>query len=273
MSGNIIRFGFRSYSISKYNVRFEGNTYYTVLILRKQRIRMPLPNTKQFLNGFFQLLFPASCIGCGRHLVEGEAHLCTYCINDMPKTHFHHDKHSPLERKFYGKGVPVEAVWAYYYFYKGGKARKLVHQLKYEGKKDIGYAIGRWYGYELRQDVEGLPCDCIVPVPLHRQKLARRGFNQSKVFAEGLSAELSLPVEELLEKKLNIQTQTAKTRLERWLNSRNAYTIKSGINVKGKRVLLVDDILTTGATLETCAGVLLQHGAKSIHIAVIAAGQ
>lgn len=246
--------------------------YFDFFIL-KQLDNMISGKAKKHINGLCQLIFPASCVCCGRSLVESERHICTYCINDLPKTHYHRQKNNPLERKFYGKGIAIEGVWAYYFFNKGGKARKLIHQFKYEGKKEIGFMIGRWYGYELKRQVPKLPFDSIVPVPLHKKKLYHRGFNQSKVFGDGLAVELQLPVEELLEKKLDISSQTAKTRLDRWINSRSAYTLNPASEIKGKRILLIDDILTTGSTLEACARVLLEHGAKRIHILVMAAGQ
>ncbi|WP_317042009.1 ComF family protein [Algoriphagus alkaliphilus] len=161
---------------------------------------------------------------------------------------------------------------AYLRFSKKGKSQKLLHQLKYKNKPEIGEEMGRLYGLLLSQNGYLKEWDVIVPVPLHPMKQKRRGFNQSEKFALGLAKPLDLAVENLLERRKFTETQTKKSRLERLENVDEVFGLRQGENISGMRILLVDDVITTGATLCACSNVLLANGAKHVDLVTIAAG-
>lgn len=166
----------------------------------------------------------------------------------------------------------MNRVMAFLRFSKKGKSQKLLHQLKYKNKPEIGEEMGRLYGLLLAQNGYLGEWDVIVPVPLHPLKQKRRGFNQSEKFAVGLVKPLDVKVDNLLERKKFTETQTKKSRLERLENVEEVFELRNGENILGLRILLVDDVITTGATLCACANVLLANGAKHVDLATIAAG-
>lgn len=161
---------------------------------------------------------------------------------------------------------------AYLRFSKKGKSQKLLHQLKYRNKPEIGEEMGRLYGLLLSKHGYLREWDVIVPVPLHPMKQKRRGYNQSEKFAVGLSKSLGIKVEDLLERKKFTETQTKKSRLQRLDNVEEVFDLSQGTKIEGLKILLVDDVITTGATLCACANVLLANGAKHVDLATIAAG-
>lgn len=168
--------------------------------------------------------------------------------------------------------MPVNRVMAFIRFTKKGKSQKLLHLLKYRNKPEIGEEMGRLYGLTLAQNGYSEEWDIIIPVPLHPLKQKRRGYNQSEKFASGLSQSLNIPAKEMLERKKFTETQTKKSRLQRLENVDEVFDLKETENVSGLRILLVDDVITTGATLCACANVLLAYGAKHVDLATIAAG-
>ncbi|UYZ62367.1 ComF family protein [Hymenobacter weizhouensis] len=224
------------------------------------------------LSDTFALLFPRVCLACTDPLSRGEDHVCTGCRAQLPYTDFHRlpATSNPLARRFWGK-VPVRHALSYLRFQKHGRVQHLLHQLKYRGQQDVGRVLGRWYGQELREAGLQPDFDVVVPVPLHPRKLARRGYNQSDSFAEGLATGLHLPWHATaLRRHEFTESQTRKSRLQRWENVADVFTVPEAATVAGRRVLLVDDVLTTGATLEACAAALLAAGAAEVNIATIA---
>jgi len=218
----------------------------------------------------FSLFFPNLCLGCGQPLIRGEETICSICHFHLPKTYFHNDGDNALNRAFWGR-VNVEAVAAFVYFQKGSTVQHLLHQLKYKGKYEIGVRLGRWYGQDLRYADVFKNVDLIIPVPLHPAKQSKRGYNQSRMFAEGLAAEMKAKLEDrCLYRKVNSKTQTRKSRYNRWENVENIFAVKNPERIREKHVLLVDDVITTGATLEACAQVLLQVPGVRVSIATIA---
>ena len=168
--------------------------------------------------------------------------------------------------------MQVNRAMAFLRFSKKGKSQKLLHQLKYRNKPEIGKEMGRLYGLTLANSGFSSEWDVIVPVPLHPMKQKRRGYNQSEKFAEGLSKPLETTVSNLLERKKFTETQTKKSRLQRLENVDEVFELRQGENITGLRILLVDDVVTTGATLCACANVLLANGAKHVDLVTIAAG-
>ncbi|WP_034256664.1 ComF family protein [Adhaeribacter aquaticus] len=230
------------------------------------------------LNNIFQdfttLLFPEYCYACQGSLVKGEDLICTKCRLHLPYTNLHRVKESSqniLHHRFLGK-VPVKFVLSYLYFKQSGRVQNLLHALKYKNVPAIGELLGDWYGQELKEAAYTTAFDMILPVPLHPKKQQKRGYNQSASFAKGLANALGVPCSEaILIRTLNTSSQTNKTRPERWENVSKAFKVMDAEQVKGKKVLLVDDVLTTGATLEACAVTLLEAGSAEVSVGAIAA--
>jgi ComF family protein len=227
------------------------------------------------LSDFVALIFPRTCLACQQALVRGETHLCTVCRTQLPYTDYHHlaPADNPLARRFWGR-VPMHYVLSYLRFLRRGRVQHLLHQLKYQGQREVGTALGQMYGQELAACGLGSEVDLIVPVPLHRRKLAKRGFNQSDTFAEGLAEGLQLDWSaEVLRRNSFTASQTRKSRAERWQNVAEVFEVAQPAAILGKHVLLVDDVLTTGATLEACAIQLLAAGAGTVSVATIACAE
>lgn len=231
-----------------------------------------LPMRFEFLKEFLDLIFPRTCPLCGRSLFDFEPCLCTICQGSLPVANFHLRPYdNELTSKIRGL-MPVNRVIAFLRFSKKGKSQTLLHQLKYRNKPEIGEEMGRLYGVLLAQHGFLAEWDVIVPVPLHPMKQKRRGYNQSEKFADGLSKPLEIKVSNLLERKKFTETQTKKSRLQRLENVDEVFELKEGENISGLRIVLVDDVITTGATLCACANVLLANGAKHVDLVTIAAG-
>ena len=204
------------------------------------------------------LFTPPKCCACGNALVRGENTLCTHCIMKMPKTNFHKVRGNMAEKSFWGR-VPIEYATSYFFFLKSSNFQHLLHALKYDGRREIGVYLGRCYGNELIQQPEFSHFDSIIPVPLHPHKLRKRGYNQSEMFARGLSKSMNIPVDtKTLSRTTFTETQTHKSRIERWENVKNVFAANPAVNLNGKHILLVDDVMTTGATIEGCANALLE---------------
>lgn len=226
----------------------------------------------EFWKEFLDLIFPRNCPQCGRALFDFEPCLCTICQGSLPIANFYLRPYdNELTSKIRGL-TDVNRVMAYLRFSKKGKSQQLLHQFKYKNKPEIGEEMGRLYGLLLAKNGYLGEWDVIIPVPLHPMKQKRRGFNQSEKFAIGLAKPLAVKHDNLLERKIFTETQTKKTRLQRLKNVEEVFVLKHGENIAGLRILLVDDVITTGATLCACSNVLLANGAKHVDLATIAAG-
>ena len=215
------------------------------------------------------VFYPSLCASCTKPLFKGEEVICTQCRFHLPRTGFHLLKGNPVEKHFWGK-VPVHAATAYYYFSKGEKVQRMIHGLKYKGRKDIGQMVGKLMGSELSRS-EFAGCDWIIPVPLHQSKMKTRGYNQSDCFAEGLSEGLHVPFSpEFLRRKRSTDTQTRKHRFERFKNVEDVFFVEEKEELYGKHILLVDDVITTGSTLVSCAEALLKIPDLKLSFAAIA---
>jgi len=224
----------------------------------------------RYLSDFVGLLFPQLCHACGQSLVAHEDLICTACIYDLPYTNFHKQPDNIVARQFWGK-VKLDAAYAMLYFVKDGKVQQLIHQLKYKNIPQIGNKLGSMAGAQL-MDVSHLnQFDGIIPVPLHKSRLRKRGYNQSAHFAQGIAQALNteMIIDNLIRTKATA-TQTHKTRFERAENMQEVFAVADAKALTGKRFLLVDDVVTTGATLEACAAVLLTVPGLTLSIAAIA---
>lgn len=222
---------------------------------------------KDWLGSFLSLLFPRCCVVCGRPLAKGEECLCTMCNIELPRTDYHLRKDNPVEKLFWGK-VPLERATSFYFYRKGSDFRQILHQLKYGGQKGIGAIMGRYMAAELQQSgfFEGV--DVILPVPLHKKKQQIRGYNQSEWIARGITAVTGIPIDtEAVVRRKNTETQTRKSSLERWENVEGIFELHRAETLVGKHILIVDDVLTTGATTVECASCLT--GIEGIRISVL----
>lgn len=220
------------------------------------------------------LFFPKVCAGCESLLLSGENVICTRCRHDMPQTNHHLIAENEAFRKFYGK-VPVAFVVCFLYFHKRGIVQQLIHNLKYKGCEPIGTVIGDWFGPNLKLPIATHNVDEIIPVPLHPKRLRKRGYNQVTTFGKSLSEHLNIPYNEsLLVRKLYSKTQTRKSLLHRsQLVETNIFETDFTAADHQKHFLLIDDVLTTGSTLEACARALLKIPGAKISIATIAFSQ
>ncbi len=225
---------------------------------------------KDLLVDFVSLLYPKYCFACNKGLVKGEETICTQCMIELPRTNYHFEPENALFKRLNGR-IPLSFALAFFLFRKGGKVQHLLHTLKYSNHPEIGETLGEVYGEELQQANYGEKFNIIVPVPLHASRKRKRGYNQSEEFAKGLSKSLRIPFSgDALERTVRTETQTRKTKLKRWQNVSEVFQLKDQEQILNKHVLLVDDVITTGATIEACAQVLLESGCSTISIASIA---
>ena len=229
--------------------------------------------THTLVSDFADLLFPTLCLGCSRSLGANEKVLCIDCRINLPETKQHHEPYErDLLNKFAGK-VPIAFLASFVYFKKGSIVQKLIHQIKYRGQKEAAKELAGWYGFQLKTESNLTDnMDLLVGVPLHKSRLNQRGYNQADWIAEGLSAALAIPARtDVLIRKRFRSSQTRKNRMERWENVKTVFDVPDYREVAGKNIILVDDVLTTGATIEACAIELLKAGCRSVGVLTIAA--
>ncbi len=224
---------------------------------------------KDVLVDFVSLLYPRYCFACKEGLVKGEETICSRCMLELPRTHYHLDPENALFRRLNGR-IPLRFGFAFFLFRKGGNVQHLLHALKYNNHPEVGETIGEVYGQELQQANYDQKFNVIVPVPLHASRKRKRGYNQSEEFAKGLSKSLNIPFSDALLRSTKTETQTRKTKLKRWQNVSEVFRVKDLDQIRNQNILLVDDVITTGATIEACAQALLTEGCSSISIASIA---
>lgn len=225
---------------------------------------------KQYLRDFLLLLFPDHCNACETPLFQGEKQICTNCLYDLPYTDFHLCVDNTVAKLFWGR-IDCDAAMAMLYFKKATRVQKLIHQLKYQEQTELGVLLGRLLGERLVQSGDYSGADFIIPVPLHPKRERSRGYNQSKFIADGISSVLQLPVMTgQLIRRRETSTQTKKNRYNRFENMRSVFHIVNPDKLEGKHILLVDDVITTGATLEACAQVLQDIGISKLSIAALA---
>lgn len=216
------------------------------------------------------LFFPRLCAGCNTPLVKGEDLLCLNCLVDLPKNNFTDGKDNPFAQSFIGR-INFCYATSYFNFDKGGRVQHLLHQLKYKGRKDIGYKLGLMFGIDLNLNPQFSEIDIIIPVPLHPRKQRSRGYNQSIEICKGISESVNKPLilKQVIRKVYN-PTQTFKKRYDRWENVSGIFSVKNSIALSGKHILIVDDVVTTGATIEACCQPLLEIPGVKVSIAALA---
>ena len=227
------------------------------------------PKLSSWIDPVFWLYFPKNCPACGRPLRLFGANICSRCSQNLPETHFFEAPNNPIEKIFYGR-LPISAGAAAWYFHKNSALQALLFQLKYKSNKEVGLFIGKQMGALLAASERFSSIDALVPVPLHPQALSKRGFNQAALICEGIGQVWHKPVlTGAIARTKHTSTQTKQTRAERWDNMENAFTIKDPISINGKHLLIIDDVITTGATIEACGKTLLTI--KDVRVSVAAA--
>ncbi|MEX1381867.1 ComF family protein [Lutibacter sp.] len=223
-----------------------------------------------FLKDIFTIFYPDICLCCKDQLTTNEQLICIDCRHDLPVTNFTNEADNIVEKIFYGR-VPVQEATSLLYFLKKGKVQELMHQLKYKSQQKVGTFIGDWLGEIILNSKRFKTIDCIIPVPLHKTKQHLRGYNQVSTFGKSLSQKLEIPFyEDILLKTSATKTQTKKLRLDRWKNSEHQFILQKTNTLKNKHILLIDDIITTGATLEACINAFETNKNIKISIATMA---
>jgi ComF family protein len=219
---------------------------------------------------FISLLFPRKCYACGSHLVRNESLICTECYVIIPRTNYHTLTDNPVAQLFWGRCM-IEKAAAFSYYNKGSRIRKLIHNLKYKGIRELGYELGRIYGLSLDSSGFMDDIDLIIPVPLHPEKKQIRGYNQSEIISFGIADAAHLPVDvNSLVRTIVSATQTKRSRYERWTNVEGIFEVIDPQAIMRKHVLLVDDVITTGSTIESCVNELLKTEGVKVSVVALA---
>jgi ComF family protein len=218
-------------------------------------------------------LFPNLCNACGMHLYGDEKVICLHCLHDLPFTDFHLHQDNLVAKQLWGR-LPFEAAMAMLYFKKGTKIQQLIHNLKYKGQTAVGVTLGRLLANKLRESPHYQGIDYLVPVPLHPKKERQRGYNQSSYIADGMAERMQVPVckNQLIRKRLT-ETQTKKSRYTRYENMLTVFEVVKPAIFQNKHILLIDDVITTGSTIEACGNSLLKSGVNKLSIASVAFAQ
>ncbi|QIA06749.1 ComF family protein [Draconibacterium halophilum] len=225
---------------------------------------------KQNISDFLGLFFPELCVACGKRLVSQEKYVCFDCWQDLPATNFHFKQENKVAQLFWGR-VDIVAATAFFSYKRGSRYQQLIHFVKYKGLKELGSETGKKFGYQLLESPGFAEIDVIMPVPLHPRKEKKRGFNQSEWIASGIAEVLKKPVDtNTLYRRVFTSTQTKRNRYERWQNVENVFGLNHPKQIENKHVLLIDDVVTTGATLEACAIHLLKQPGTKVSIATLA---
>ena len=216
------------------------------------------------------MFFPKVCYTCNNQLQDNEQYICTNCRHELPVTNFHFNRDDFVLKIFYGR-VKIENATALLRFEKKGMVQQLLHNLKYRGFEDIGVFLGDWLGEELKTLDGYKSIEAVIPVPLHKKKLKKRGYNQVAKFAQHIAGALHAEyLDDVLVKVTNTKSQVFKSRFMRWNNKDELFTLQNKESVEGKHILLVDDIITTGATIEACVNVFNKVPQLKISVAAMA---
>lgn len=225
---------------------------------------------KSFLSQTIHLFYPHVCTGCGSDLVSKLNLLCLKCIDALPETTFALHADNPIEKIFWGR-IPLTAAHSEFYFSKESLIQQLIHQLKYKNNQAIGVYLGKIMGKSLLASKRFNNIDALIPLPLYPDKEHKRGYNQAAIICNGVSEIMNIPViNNNVIRKIHTDTQTKKHRTERWENVAESFAIKNGTQLQGKNLLLIDDVITTGATLEACGQTILALSNTSLSIATLA---
>ncbi len=223
----------------------------------------------RWMNGLSTLLFPRICVLCGNQLFKSESLLCRYCLQHLPRTHFEAYRHNKVEQIFWGR-VKLEYGFSIYYFRKREQVQQLMHEIKYRNNRELAFIIGQEMGRILKDAKLTDDINYLIPVPLHEKKLRIRGYNQSELICNGLSDATGIPLATQILQRANFtSTQTNKARYDRWENVENSFVVNT-FTLGNNPILLIDDVITTGAPLEACCHALLQISGAKVSVGSVA---
>lgn len=213
---------------------------------------LPMNPLAEYFNGFISLIYPNICILCRRQLIANEQHICSICLFNIPKTEFENTPGNNVEKLFWGR-AKIDRASSYFFYQKENNSQKVIHQIKYKCNKELGHYLGKKYGTTLK-DIDWIKqADYLLPVPLHRKKLKSRGYNQAEIIANGISETTEIPVNSnQLYRTAHSDSQTRKGRYHRWKNVSGIFGVRDPKLLTNKTVIIVDDVVTTGATIEAC---------------------
>jgi ComF family protein len=229
-----------------------------------------LLHATEWLHAFGTLFFPHLCAGCGSNNIGRDEAICFRCISHFPKTNFAEQPGNPVEKLFWGR-IPVSAASSQFYFTRSSTTQSALHALKYKGNKEAGIVMGRLLGHGLKQSDRFSNIDVIVPLPLYPGKEKKRGYNQATIIAKGVQDILKIPlITDAIARNRYTDSQTNKNRIERWKNVGGVFSMRNPESLRAKKILLIDDVITTGASLEACGEAICQAGIKALYIATLA---
>lgn len=216
------------------------------------------------------LFFPHHCTGCGSDLISKNDLLCIHCIRELPHTNFARFENNYVENIFRGR-MKIKAAHSEFYFSKGQLVQHLIHELKYNANKKIGFLLGEIVGNSLLAAGRFSNLDYLIPLPLYADKEFKRGYNQATIICNGISNSTKIPVmSDNIIRQRATETQTRKNRIARWQNVEGSFIVKNDKLLYGKNILLVDDVITTGASIEACGQIILQVPGTTLSIATLA---
>lgn len=222
------------------------------------------------LSDFISLIYPRNCVACGNSLFKHEDQICNYCYLNLPKSNFHLLQKNPVEALFYGR-TPIAFASSFYVFQKKGNIQKILHSIKYKSNKELANLVGEWYAKDLQTHEVLRDVTMVIPVPLHAKKLKQRGYNQSEEFAKGLAKGLQINLDTTsLKRNEYTSTQTKKSKYERWENVEDVFEVTNKDALKNQHIIIVDDVITTGATIEACCAKLQEIEGIKISVLSIA---
>lgn len=224
----------------------------------------------EILDSLYHLFYPRNCPGCGQVAIEKGEYICIQCFHNLPFTQFEKLRENQVEKAFYGR-VKIEAATSLLYFTRNSIVQNLMHELKYNKQKELGIFLGRIMGIKMRESNSFPDCDLIIPVPLHPEKEKIRGFNQSDQLCKGISQTTGWPFQSgTVTRNIQTTSQTRKHRKERWQNVAAIFGVQNPEFLNNRHILLVDDVVTTGSTLESCAATILENTNARLSIATLA---
>jgi ComF family protein len=232
---------------------------------------------KQQLNNWYKsalhLFYPHQCLGCNVDQISATDPICPACLLELPRTYYESFPENPIEKIFHGR-IPVEAATSLFYFSKGHLLQQLMHALKYQGNKYIGYYLGKELAKTIQSNTRFERIDAIIPMPMVQTKADKRGYNQAHIIAEGIASILDLPlIEQAIVRKGSTKSQTRLNRMNRWQNVQERFELLNGASLKNRNVLIVDDVVTTGASIESCSIEIRKANPASLSIATVACAE